>query len=907
MASCSGNGSRGHHRFTLNVDETYVSGGAENYSTVSWSLVLSPIQTGWDWNYSSTVPVSYKVTINGTDYTGNIMSYDGRSTVTIRSGTQNVTHNNDGSKSIDFSFSVWDNISASFLPGPASGNASLTLTNIPRYTTITTFSVAKRNETSVTVTWGASDACDKIWYSINNGSSWIETSGYPNFIIDGLTPNTTYNFKLRVRRMDSRMTTDSWNVSQTTNQAPNQSLNSKTETTITMNWFSDTVANHIYYSIDNGSNWIDVGDVNSTSGSYTITGLTANTTYDIQTRVKRSGVNTTYDTPKSSQTTYAYPYCTDAPDFTIGDNVTLKLYNPLNRTVQIQMWSHVNQQFVSELIEISGTSYTGFSGVANRLYASIPNTNQSQYNIDVWYGSNKTIKEGGNYSIIGTELPTFNNFSYRDSNSVVSEITGNDQVMVKGLSTPEITISSANKMVANNSASGKNYSMTIGNLSGSIDYSTEDIVKQLGTINTAGTQRLTVTAFDSRNLSTSANKDVVVYDYSKPVINASVTRLNNFENETTLKIAGTYNKLTINDVDKNSMSSVKYRYKQVDSSFNNWTSVTITSSTNGTFTCSDIILNLDNTKSFEFEVSVSDALDVTIINSYVLDVGKSAFFIKKDGGFESNGDSQINGNLLVNGNLEITGNSQFDGDLSVIGNSELEGDLSVNGDSELNGNLLVSEDTQLDGNLSVNGRAYKIFQHHGEIPQSDFDLALSYGTYKVAGIYANAPITTENIYGILLVYESRGLTWEYADFSSWIWQTLILTDGRKWTRMGANYETLSNWGREYTQYSLYSNTAGNSGSITISESAAYFECLDIFFKDQEGNYSSIRIYEPDGKRVSLDISVSNGEFRDIWAKVKGISVSGTSISIDWYGEAAIAEHTYYNNNYIYITKIVGWR
>ena len=57
MASCSGNGARGHHKFTLNVSESYVSGSSENYSDISWELVLSPIQNGWDWYYSSTVAV----------------------------------------------------------------------------------------------------------------------------------------------------------------------------------------------------------------------------------------------------------------------------------------------------------------------------------------------------------------------------------------------------------------------------------------------------------------------------------------------------------------------------------------------------------------------------------------------------------------------------------------------------------------------------------------------------------------------------------------------------------------------------------------------------------------------------------------------------------------------------------
>ena len=624
MASCSGDGSRGHHRFTLNVDETYVSGGAENYSTVSWSLVLSPIQTGWDWNYSSTVPVSYRVIIDGTEYTGNIMSYDGRSTVTVRSGTQNITHNNDGSKSINFSFSVWDNVSASYLPGSASGSGSMALSNIPRYTNITSFTVSKRNETSVSVSFTTSDEVDYIWYSKDNGSNWADLP--ISNIISGLSPDTTYNFKIRVRRRDSQLTTDSNTVSQTTYKVPTQSLNSKTETSIKMNWSCDTTANYIWYSKDNGSTWTAVGTVNAKSGRYTISGLTANTTYNIKTRVRRSSTNTTYDTTKSSQTTYSYPYCTDAPDFTIGNNVTLKFYNPLNRTLNIQMYSTTSEAYVSDLIQITGTSYTGFSNIASRLYASIPNSSESNYNIEVTYGSNKTIKSGNKYKVKGTETPTFSDFTYIDSNSAVTTITGDNQVMVKGLSTVQVTISSANKMVAQNGATGKNYTMTMSNLSATENYSENDIVKNLGEINESGSQRLTVTAFDSRGLSKAVYKDITVYDYSYPKLNVTLKRLNNFEDQTTLKISGKYTTLTINNVEKNYISSVQYRYRDIESTFNNWTSVEVFENS-GSFSCNDIVLSLDNTKVFEFEVRVTDALGQTIAQSYKVDKGQAIFFI----------------------------------------------------------------------------------------------------------------------------------------------------------------------------------------------------------------------------------------------------------------------------------------
>lgn len=133
--SISDVGAKGHHKFTLTVTEESTS-TADNTSSISWKLVLSPKVSGYDWYYSSTVPVTYKVTIAGTTYSGNIMNYNGTGTVTVRSGTKTVAHNADGSKSISFSFSV-SSLNVSYLPGAASASGSMTLTSIARKATIT--------------------------------------------------------------------------------------------------------------------------------------------------------------------------------------------------------------------------------------------------------------------------------------------------------------------------------------------------------------------------------------------------------------------------------------------------------------------------------------------------------------------------------------------------------------------------------------------------------------------------------------------------------------------------------------------------------------------------------------------------------------------------------------------------
>lgn len=564
---------------------------------------------------------------HGSLSSGNVMNTS--STTTSR--VIQVPHCSDGTSKLRLYFYFAGNSGTAFTY--AETNAIITLETIPRQTSISSFTVSKRNETSFTFNWQTADTIDYLYYSTDNGSNWAGydvtdgTSG--SFTVNGLSPNTTYNCKIRVRRKDSQLTTDSTTVSQTTYKAPTISFGSKTETSITMNWSIDTNADRIQYSTDNGSTWSSAITVSGTSGSQTISGLSANTSYNIKFRIRRSATGTTYDTTVSNQTTYDYPKPTSLNNFIIGNGASVNLYNPLGRNVTLQILQ-VNTDTV--LGTYSGT-YEGIvnaefktADAINRQYASIPNSQSGTYYAKVTYGSVVKTYGNGTYSIVGNEIPTFNNFAYKDNNTNVTNVTGNDQIMVKGLSTVQVIISSTNKMVANNSANPSNYVMSMSNLSGSANYSSSNINVNIGTINASGTQRLNVTAYDSRGLSKTAYKDITVYDYAKPVINATIERLNNFENQTTIKVSGTYTKLAINGTNKNNITRVQYRYRETGGSWGSWTNLSTTTN-NGTFTCSDVILSLDNTKSFDFEIQAIDTLQQTTVKSVPLDSGQAIFFI----------------------------------------------------------------------------------------------------------------------------------------------------------------------------------------------------------------------------------------------------------------------------------------
>lgn len=270
------------------------------------------------WTYSSNDRNNLKKTLTfaGSTYTTttNINSkVTSSGSITLFSKTKNVTHNADGTKTISASVKIPTRTSS----GTVTASKSLRLTNIPRYATCSE-SLNTALETSIKMNWSSNSTIDYIWYSINGGSSWVAagavnaTSG--TYTISGLAQGTTYSIKTRVRRKDSQLTTDSGALSVTTKTypAPNvyQSLASQTDTTIVMNWSSDVACDYLWYLLDGGSTWVAIGSANATSGSYTISGLTPNTTYSIVTRARGKLSQKTSNSTAISVTTYANNYFT---------------------------------------------------------------------------------------------------------------------------------------------------------------------------------------------------------------------------------------------------------------------------------------------------------------------------------------------------------------------------------------------------------------------------------------------------------------------------------------------------------------------------------------------------------------------------------------------------------------------
>ena len=162
---------------------------------------------------------SGSMTIDGTKHDYSIASINFSSgqakDILLAEWTGDISHNSDGTKTLSVS-GTWNTDTSRI--GSGTCTASTNLTTITRYANITSFSVSNISGgdglTKVKFSWSVDTTCDYAWYSTDGGNTWNNLPA--NNIVSGLSPNTSYNFRLRLRRSDNWLTTDSSIVTKST-------------------------------------------------------------------------------------------------------------------------------------------------------------------------------------------------------------------------------------------------------------------------------------------------------------------------------------------------------------------------------------------------------------------------------------------------------------------------------------------------------------------------------------------------------------------------------------------------------------------------------------------------------------------------------------------------------------------
>lgn len=199
MATYTSNNYEGRY-LQLNISES--TNAISNTSTLYWTLS----SVGGAVNYYAVGATTVK--INGeTVYSKGQTSWDSRVFPAAKgsvSGSINVTHNGDGSKSIYVEFST-----RVYYYTPVDYGGTLLLTNIDRSIPSISISTSSITASSVYLSATSSTICD-IWdYTTDN---WVTYSQYAtggrtsaNITITGLSPNTNYTIAVRARKQSNQV------------------------------------------------------------------------------------------------------------------------------------------------------------------------------------------------------------------------------------------------------------------------------------------------------------------------------------------------------------------------------------------------------------------------------------------------------------------------------------------------------------------------------------------------------------------------------------------------------------------------------------------------------------------------------------------------------------------------------
>lgn len=147
---------------------------ANNTSTISWKMLLVAGSSG---RISATSTCPWEVTVNGTTYSGSVnVGISNNATKTLASGTTTIKHNNDGSKTFNYSFNQYFGItfSGNWITDVGSSGSGK-LDDIPRTSAFTVDKNGADMGTAVTFTIdrAATTLTHKLTYSFEGKTGTI--------------------------------------------------------------------------------------------------------------------------------------------------------------------------------------------------------------------------------------------------------------------------------------------------------------------------------------------------------------------------------------------------------------------------------------------------------------------------------------------------------------------------------------------------------------------------------------------------------------------------------------------------------------------------------------------------------------------------------------------------------------
>lgn len=306
----------------------------------------------------------------------------------------------------------------------------------------------------------------------------------------------------------------------------------------------------------------------------------------------------------------------------------------------------------------SNTTFTLSNETIEYLYTYTTNSNTVRLGavIETWDGNTKLGEstELINVCAISNANPIFTNFTFEDTNSTTTALTGNNKKIIQGYSNVKATIPTEFIAEAQKGATMVKYSFTCSDDQKDIIYSASESTNN--TINNVKSGVFNVYAIDSRNNSTLVTKNANQTISYTPITKgtATTTRQNGVLEQTTLSLNGTVDLVNFGQV-TNSIQEAKFRYKITDSStWSNYRNITLTVDNNGNYSYNGLIQGdtnngFDTGHSYNIEIVVSDNLS-TVTFTANLGSGIPNIALHKNGvGIMGKYDTSVGGLLQVAG------------------------------------------------------------------------------------------------------------------------------------------------------------------------------------------------------------------------------------------------------------------
>ena len=178
----------------------------------------------------------------------------------------------------------------------------------------------------------------------------------------------------------------------------------------------------------------------------------------------------------------------------------------------------------------------------------------------------------------------------------------------------------------------------------------------------------------------------------------------------------------------------------------------------------------------------------------------------------------------------------------------------------VDGNLVIKETIQ-GGNVPIASSPANV----------SFDDVGTGKQFNKSGLYT---ASTDNTWFNLINVRHRNGNSDGVDYGLQFFKTFSNNSTLK--IRSQNGGTWSDWEDIYRTKSLYDNSSGTNGTVTLSETSANFSYIEIISQRGSNYYSSGKIASPNGKTVNLTTSAFNTY---VYLYSKQVVISGTSITV----------------------------